>query len=50
MAIYTSLPFLVLFQLGFLYVGLSSLLQGKFFSKPTVEPLPVAKSTERMVA
>jgi cellulose synthase/poly-beta-1,6-N-acetylglucosamine synthase-like glycosyltransferase len=28
-AIYTSLPFLVLFQLGFLYVGISSLFQGR---------------------
>ncbi|MHB8878538.1 MAG: cellulose synthase family protein [Myxococcaceae bacterium] len=27
--IYTSLPFLVLFQLGFLYVGFSSLFQGR---------------------
>jgi hypothetical protein len=27
--VYTSLPFLVLFQMGFLYVGLSSLLQGR---------------------
>jgi hypothetical protein len=27
--IYTSLPFLVLFQVGFLYVGLMSLLQGR---------------------
>ena len=25
--VYTSLPFLILFQLGFLYVGVSSLLQ-----------------------
>ncbi len=30
--VYTSLPFLVLFQLGFLYVGLSSLFQGRFSS------------------
>jgi hypothetical protein len=29
MEVYTSLPFLVLFQLGFLYVGLSSLFQGR---------------------
>jgi hypothetical protein len=27
-AIYTSMPFIVLFQAGFLYVGVSSLLQG----------------------
>jgi cellulose synthase/poly-beta-1,6-N-acetylglucosamine synthase-like glycosyltransferase len=30
MAVYTSLPFLVLFQVGFLYVGLSSVLQGRY--------------------
>ena len=29
MRVWTSLPFLVLFQVGFLYVGLSSLLQGR---------------------
>jgi hypothetical protein len=30
MEVYTSLPFLVLFQVGFLYVGLSSLFQGRY--------------------
>ncbi len=34
MEVYTSLPFLVLFQVGFLYVGLSSLLQGRFGKAP----------------
>lgn len=28
--VYTSLPFLVLFQMGFLYVGFTSLLEGRF--------------------
>ena len=31
--IFTSVPFLVLFQVGFLYVGVSSLLQGRLASK-----------------
>ena len=33
-AIYTSLPFLVLFQVGFLYVGMSSLFQGRLRTRP----------------
>jgi hypothetical protein len=31
--VWASLPFLVLFQVGFLYVGLMSLLQGRFFRR-----------------
>jgi hypothetical protein len=41
MEVYTSLPFLVLFQLGFLYVGISSLFQGRYGEKPastTLQP------------
>jgi hypothetical protein len=40
MEVYTSLPFLVLFQLGFLYVGISSLLVGRFGEKaaPALRP------------
>jgi hypothetical protein len=37
--IYTSVPFLFLFQVGFLYVGLSSLIQGR------VKPAEAASST-----
>jgi hypothetical protein len=37
--IYTSVPFLILFQAGFLYVGLSSLIQGR------VKPAEAAPST-----
>lgn len=36
--IYTSIPFLLLFQLGFLYVGLSSLLQGRIKASGSVLP------------
>ena len=32
--IFTSLPFLVLFQVGFLYVGVSSLFQGRLRTAP----------------
>jgi cellulose synthase/poly-beta-1,6-N-acetylglucosamine synthase-like glycosyltransferase len=34
--IYTSLPFLVLFQVGFLYVGFMSLFQGKYRGRATL--------------
>jgi cellulose synthase/poly-beta-1,6-N-acetylglucosamine synthase-like glycosyltransferase len=36
--IWTSLPFLVLFQVGFLYVGLSSVLQGRVGSNAVATP------------
>ncbi len=42
--IYTSVPFIILFQAGFLYVGLSSLLQGRL--KPAEAPAEELKSTE----
>ena len=41
--IYTSVPFIILFQAGFLYVGLSSLLQGRV--KPA-EAAPSIKASE----
>jgi len=44
--IYTSVPFLILFQVGFLYVGLSSLFAGRVSSAPAVAvaaPESVAK-------
>ncbi|MFZ5467957.1 MAG: cellulose synthase family protein [Myxococcota bacterium] len=43
--IYASLPFLVLFLVGFAYVGLSSLFQGwPRASQPSVAPKPAAKT------
>jgi hypothetical protein len=36
--IWTSLPFLVLFQVGFLYVGISSMLEFRGKSKSVVAP------------
>jgi hypothetical protein len=41
--IYTSVPFILLFQLGFLYVGVSSLLQGRL---KFTEAAPAVKPTE----
>jgi hypothetical protein len=40
--IYTSVPFIILFQAGFLYVGLSSLLQGRL--KPAETPASTLES------
>ena len=48
-SVYTSLPFLVLFQLGFLYVGVSSLLQAWGLSGNRSEAL-VATSVEAPTA
>jgi len=46
--VYFSLPFLLLFQWGFFYVGLVSLLQGRigalvrFFRRSAEDPAPAA--------
>jgi cellulose synthase/poly-beta-1,6-N-acetylglucosamine synthase-like glycosyltransferase len=45
--VWTSLPFLVLFQLGFLYVGVTSLFQGRFGSKSVAAPVPAAAEAKR---
>ena len=42
--IYTSVPFIILFQAGFLYVGLSSLIPARV--KPAEAPVEELKSTE----
>jgi hypothetical protein len=42
--IYTSVPFIILFQAGFLYVGLSSLIQGR--GKPAEAPAEALKPAE----
>ena len=42
--IYTSIPFLFLFQMGFAYVGVSSLLVGRF--KASEAPLAVVDAAE----
>jgi hypothetical protein len=42
--IYTSVPFIILFQAGFLYVGLSSLIPARV--KPAEAPAESLKSTE----
>ncbi|HSP77651.1 MAG TPA: glycosyltransferase, partial [Myxococcaceae bacterium] len=44
--IYTSLPFIVLFQAGFLYVGISSLLQVRLPKAAESAPAPVAAPEE----
>jgi cellulose synthase/poly-beta-1,6-N-acetylglucosamine synthase-like glycosyltransferase len=49
MGIYTSLPFLVLFQVGFLYVGITSLLTGKYKGSAVTQPVP-DESSERRAA
>jgi hypothetical protein len=47
--VYFSLPFLLLFQWGFIYVGLMSLLQGRIaalfraFRRPSPEPAPAVE-------
>ena len=47
--VYFSLPFLLLFQWGFIYVGLMSLLQGRFAAlaralrRPAPEPTPAVE-------
>lgn len=43
--IYTSIPFLLLFQLGFLYVGVSSLLVGRF-NKGVEAPVAALEASE----
>ena len=40
--IWTSLPFLVLFQVGFLYVGFSSVFQGGVGSGASPAALPIS--------
>ncbi|MFN0061944.1 MAG: cellulose synthase family protein [Myxococcaceae bacterium] len=45
--IYTSVPFLVLFQMGFLYVGLSSLFQGRVRVKSAMKQVAVSSSAAR---
>lgn len=49
-AIYTSIPFLLLFQLGFLYVGLSSLLEGRFGKTEAQRSLPAQLTESREAA
>ena len=44
--IYTSVPFIVLFQAGFLYVGVSSLLQGLAGRVKLAEPAAAVKPAE----
>ncbi|RYZ33846.1 MAG: glycosyl transferase family 2, partial [Myxococcaceae bacterium] len=44
--IYTSVPFIVLFQAGFLYVGVSSLLQGFVGRVKVAESAPAVNSAE----
>lgn len=49
--IWTSLPFLVLFQMGFLYVGLSSVLQGRVGSTAVAaSPLPASAAAPQRAA
>ncbi|QRK04038.1 glycosyltransferase family 2 protein [Archangium violaceum] len=49
--IYSSVPFILLFQLGFLYVGVSSLLQGRLkFSESAPAPVKVAEEQTRRAA
>ncbi|MEN9798444.1 MAG: hypothetical protein RL653_2140 [Pseudomonadota bacterium] len=49
--IWTSLPFLVLFQVGFLYVGLSSVLQGRVGgSAVAAPPLPSSAAAPQRAA
>jgi cellulose synthase/poly-beta-1,6-N-acetylglucosamine synthase-like glycosyltransferase len=43
MGVYTSLPFLILFQLGFLYVGFSSLLVGRMKTTTQSPSAPAAE-------
>jgi len=45
MGVYTSLPFMVLFQVGFLYVGLSSLLQSRGGAPSAVAAVPGVESS-----
>lgn len=47
--IWTSVPFLVLFQVGFLYVGLMSLFQGRI-SAPRAKALPVLDEQAKRAA
>ena len=49
--IWTSLPFLILFQVGFLYVGLSSVLQGRVGSSNVASsPLPSSAAAPQRAA
>jgi cellulose synthase/poly-beta-1,6-N-acetylglucosamine synthase-like glycosyltransferase len=48
--IYTSLPFLVLFQVGFLYVGLMSLFQGKYRAAKAAAAVVPADSEAKRAA
>ncbi|WP_434382623.1 cellulose synthase family protein [Melittangium boletus] len=48
--IYTSLPFIMLFQLGFLYVGVSSLLQGRLRLSEAAPPAVVPEEQPRRAA
>jgi hypothetical protein len=48
--IYTSLPFIMLFQLGFLYVGVSSLLQGRLRLSEAAPPAVVPEEQTRRAA
>ncbi|ATB27941.1 cellulose synthase family protein [Melittangium boletus] len=48
--IYTSLPFILLFQLGFLYVGVSSLLQGRLKFSESAPSAVVAEEQTRRAA
>jgi hypothetical protein len=49
--IYTSVPFIMLFLGGFLYVGMSSLLQGRLkFSESAPAPVKVAEEQTRRAA
>jgi hypothetical protein len=44
--IYTSVPFIILFQAGFLYVGVSSLLQGLSGWLKVAESAPPLKAAD----
>ncbi|HEX8436485.1 cellulose synthase family protein [Archangium sp.] len=49
--IYTSVPFILLFQVGFLYVGVSSLLQGRLkISESAPAPLKATEEQTRRAA
>jgi cellulose synthase/poly-beta-1,6-N-acetylglucosamine synthase-like glycosyltransferase len=48
--IYTSVPFILLFQLGFLYVGMSSLLQGRLRFSESAPATVVAEEQTRRAA
>ncbi|MGZ3461648.1 MAG: glycosyl transferase family 2, partial [Archangium sp.] len=49
--IYSSVPFILLFQAGFLYVGVSSLLQGRLkLSESAPAPMKVAEEQTRRAA